>query len=98
MYVYACMYACMYARASDCGQIIIRTHDHDQHTNGHSTNGHSNGTQDHRQESNHKQREKPAYIGIFADNEKKYKKSLKKFGNMKKPPYLCSRNQKTKQQ
>ena len=32
---------------------------------------------------------------MIADNEKKYKKSLKKFGNMKKPPYLCSRNQTT---
>ena len=32
---------------------------------------------------------------MFADNEKKYKKSLKKFGNIKKPPYLCSRNQTT---
>ena len=30
--VYARIYARMYARASDCGQIIIRTHDHDQHT------------------------------------------------------------------
>ena len=37
--------------------------------------------------------EKPVYICIFASNEKKYKKSLKKFGNMKKPPYLCIRNQ-----
>ena len=40
---------------------------------------------------------KSLYIGIFADNEKKYKKIKEKFGNMKKPPYLCSRNQKTKQ-
>ena len=23
---------CVYARASDCRQIVIRTHDHDQHT------------------------------------------------------------------
>ena len=26
---------------------------------------------------------------MITDDEKKYKKSLKKFGNMKKPPYLC---------
>ena len=32
---------------------------------------------------------------MIADNEKKYKKKLKKFGNVKKPPYLCIRNQKT---
>ena len=32
---------------------------------------------------------------MIADNEKKYKKNQKKFGNMKKPPYLCSRNQTT---
>ena len=57
---------CVYARASDCRQIVIRTHGQDQHTT-----GHTNGTQDHRQESNHKQREKPAYIGKFAENEKK---------------------------
>ena len=34
---------------------------------------------------------------MIAGTEKKYKKKLKKIGNMKKPPYLCSRNQKTKQ-
>ena len=39
----------------------------DQHTN-----GHTNGTHDHnRKESNHKQHEKPACIGKFAENEKK---------------------------
>ena len=38
---------------------------------------------------------KPAYRGIIAGTEKKYKKSLKKFGNVKKPPYLCSRNRTT---
>ena len=48
------MYARMYARAYDCGQIVIRTHDHDQHTN-----GHTNGTHDHnRKESNHKHKNK----------------------------------------
>ena len=77
----ACMYARMYARSYDCGQIAIRTQD--QHTRG----THTTGTQDHRK--------KPAYIGIFADNEKKYKKIKEKFGNMEKPPYLCSRNQTT---
>ena len=39
--------------------------------------------------------EKPAYIGKIADDEKKYKKSKEKFGNVKNPPYLCSRNQTT---
>ena len=49
-----CMCVRVYARASDCGQIVIRTHAHDQHTN-----GHTNGTHDHNQkESNHKQHEK----------------------------------------
>ena len=28
------MYARIYARVSDCGQIIIRTHDQDRHTTG----------------------------------------------------------------
>ena len=32
---------------------------------------------------------------MIADDGKKYKKNQKKFGNMKKPPYLCIRNQKT---
>ena len=32
--VRARMYARMFARAYDCGQIGIRTHDHDRHTNG----------------------------------------------------------------
>ena len=32
---------------------------------------------------------------MIAGNEKKYKKSQKKFGNTKKPPYLCGRNQTT---
>ena len=37
-------------------------------------------TQERRTRTNGKERntEKPAYIGIFADNEKKYKKKLKK--------------------
>ena len=54
-------------------------------------------TSDTRRTHDQRKREegKPAYRGIIADTEKKYKKSLKKFGNMKKPPYLCSRNQTT---
>ena len=32
---------------------------------------------------------------MIAGNEKKYEKSQEKFGNIKKPPYLCIRNQKT---
>ena len=82
------IYARMYARESDCGQIIIRTHDHDQHTN---------GTHDHRKREDSGKAGKSEYICMIADNEKKYKKVKKKFGNIKKTPYLCSRNQKTKQ-
>ena len=92
MRVYARIYARMYARASDCGQIIIRTHDQvqdqDQDTNGHSTTG----THDHRKREEHQQAGKSEYICMIAGNEKKYKKSQEKFGNIKKPPYLCSRN------
>ena len=32
---------------------------------------------------------------MIADDEKKYKKIKEKFGNVKKPPYLCIRNQTT---
>ena len=70
--VYARIYARMYARASDCGQIIIRTHDHDQHTNGTQDTA---GTHDNRKREDSGKAEKPAYIGIIAGNEKKYKKS-----------------------
>ena len=52
-----------------------------------------NRTHDNRKREDHQQAEKPEYIRMIADNEKKYKKSLKKFGNTKKPPYLCCRNQ-----
>ena len=58
IYVRVRIYARIYARAYDSGQIVIRTNDHDQHTRG----THTTGTQDHG---------KTAYIGIFADNEKK---------------------------
>ena len=64
------VYARMYARASDCGQMIIRTHDHDQHTNGHSTNG-------TRTNGKGRTQGKPAYICMIAGNEKKYKKVKK---------------------
>ena len=60
--VRARMYARMYARAYECGQIVIR----------HTTSGHSTaGTHDHRKREEHQQAEKPAYIGKFAENEKK---------------------------
>ena len=70
--------------------MIVRIPRVTRHTTGHGTQP----EHDHRKERN---TEKPVYICMIADNEKKYKKSLKKFGNIKKPPYLCGRNQKTKQ-
>ena len=66
------MRACvrMYARMTEEN----RTHDHDQDTTGigppeHTTTG---------KERNAGNTEKPAYIGIIAGNEKKYKKKLRK--------------------
>ena len=65
------MYARMYARAYECGQIVIRTHDHDQLKTStppdtapteHTTTG---------KERNAGNTGKPAYIGIIAGNEKK---------------------------
>ena len=49
----------------------VRVYDWGKQDTGPAHDRHTNGTQDHRQESNHKQREKPAYIGIIAGNEKK---------------------------
>ena len=72
----------MYARAYDCRTTQERR-------------THTNGTHDHRKREDSGKTEKPVYICMFAGNEKKYKKSLKKFGNVKKPPYLCIRNQTT---
>ena len=69
--VYARIYARMYARASDCVQIIIRTHDHDQHTTG---TGPPDTPTEHKTTG---KAEKPAYIVIIAGNEKNEKK-LKK--------------------
>ena len=66
--VYARVCACIYARASDCGQIIIRTHDHDQHTTG-------TGPPEHTTTGKGRTQGKPAYICMKIDNEKKYKKS-----------------------
>ena len=56
------VYACMYA----CMIEGNRAHDQDRHTN---------GTHDHRKREDSGKAEKPAYIGIIAGNEKKYKKS-----------------------
>ena len=64
--MYARIYARMYARASDCMQIIIGTHDHDQHTTGTPTEHTTTG-----KERNAGNTGKPAYIGIIAGNEKK---------------------------
>ena len=50
----------------------------------------------HRKREDSGKAEKPAYIGIFAGNEKKYKKIKEKFGNVKKPPYLCLQKQQNK--
>ena len=58
------VYARIYARAYDCGQIVIRTHDKDRHTTSTPT-----------EHTTTNKAGKPAYIGKFADNEKKYKKS-----------------------
>ena len=58
-----------------------RTHDHDQHTT---------GTHDHRKREERRQHGKTCIYMYDFMRWKKYKKSLKKFGNMKKPPYLCA--------
>ena len=84
MYVYACMYVCM----------IEENRTHDRHTF-RTPPEYLRNTGHQRKREEHQQAEKPEYICVIADNEKKYKKSLKKFGNVKKPPYLCSRNQTT---
>ena len=63
------VYARMYARAYDCGQIAIRTYDHHRNT------AHQRNTERHRKREEHRQSGKPAYICMFAANEKKYKKS-----------------------
>ena len=62
------MCARMYARMYDSGQIVIRTQDR-----------HTSGTHDHRKREEHRTpAEKPEYICIIADNEKKVQKKLKK--------------------
>lgn len=71
------IYARVYARVYDCGQIVIRTHDHDQHTppdtaptdtpTEHTTTGKRATTST---------KIKFAYIiGMIAKNDKKMKKS-----------------------
>ena len=57
------IYARIYARAYECGQIAIRTHDHDQHTTSKPT--------EHKTTS---KAGKPAYICMIAGNEKSIKK------------------------
>ena len=74
------MYARVYMRVH-CGQIAIRTQD--QHTTGTRTAGKGEDPG---------KAGKPEYICMIAGDEKSIKKSQKKFGNMEKPPYLCSRN------
>ena len=61
--VRVCMCARMYARAYECGQIAIRTHDKDRHTTSTPTEHKTTGKAG-----------KPAYICMIAGNEKKYKK------------------------
>ena len=63
--MYVRVRACMYARVYDCRT----THDHDQHTN---------GTHDHRKREDSGKAKKPVYICMFAGNEKKVQKKLKK--------------------
>ena len=65
--VRVCMCARMYARAYECGQIAIRTHDKDRHTTSTPT-----------EHTTTNKAGKPAYIGKFADNEKKVQKKVKK--------------------
>ena len=64
------MCARVYARVYECGQIIIRTHDHDQHKTSKPTEHTTTG-----KERNAGNTGKPVYIGIIVGNEKKYKKS-----------------------
>ena len=64
------VYARIYARAYDCGQIVARTHDHDQHTTSKPTEHTTTG-----KERNAGNTEKPVYIGMISCAEKKYKKS-----------------------
>ena len=68
------VYARMYARAYECGQIIIRTHDHDQHTTG-------TGPQEHT--TTGKER-KSLHIYVGLQTMKKVKKSLKKIWKYEK--------------
>ena len=56
------VYACMRVRMIEEN----RTHDQDRHTN---------GTHDNRKSEEHQQAEKPVYICLITDNEKKVKKS-----------------------
>ena len=79
---------CVYARASDCRQIVIRTHDHDQHKTStppdtarteHTTTGKGATT-----------KIKFAYIiGMIAKNDKKNEKKLKKICRYRNLLYLC---------
>ena len=66
----------MYARAYECGQIAIRTHDKDRHTTSTPTE-HTTGTHDHRKREDSGKAVKPVYICMIAGNEKKYKKVKK---------------------
>ena len=80
------MYVRAYARAYECGQIVIRTHDHDQHTTG---TGPPDTPTEHKTTG---KAEKPAYVGIIAGNEKKYKKVKKNLEIRKKSVPLCSKS------
>ena len=63
----------MCARVYDSGQIVIRTHDHDQHNTGTTPDTpleHTTG-----KERNTGNTRRPVYICLIAGNEKKYKKS-----------------------
>ena len=89
--VRACMYARVYARVYRV-RMIAGQHKRGEHAPPeHGTPPEQRGTQDHDQHTTEKERNtdkagKPEYICIFAGTEKK----LKKFGNIKKTPYLCS--------
>ena len=73
MYVYACMYVCM----------IEENRTHDRHTS-RTPPEYLRNTGHQRKREEHQQAEKPVYIGIIADNEKKVQKKLKKIWKCEK--------------
>ena len=75
--VYVCSCVRVYACAYECGQIVTRTHDHDQHKTSKPTDTPTEHTTTGKRRNTGKA-EKPAYICMFAGNEKKSTKKVKK--------------------